>query len=157
MLPDDITVIDRASVRLLDSLANVHDAAFKQIGQQGWGAGQIGSSLNQAGGQLAYISADEAVAGFALYKTVLDEAELFTLAVDPAQQRTGLASRLLNAIGNRLKKDNVVSFFLEVRCDNIGAIACYQKLGFEQVATRKNYYTDSGGTKTDASIFRLSL
>ncbi len=157
MQPDDIIIVDQASMRLLDSLASVHGAAFKQIGQQGWGAGQIGSSLNQAGGQLAYISADETVAGFALYKTVLDEAELFTLAIDPAQQRVGAASRLLNAIASKLRKKDVVSFFLEVRCDNVGAIACYQKLGFEHIATRKNYYTDSGGTKTDASIFRLSL
>ncbi len=155
--PGDITIIDQAPMGMLEPLASLHEAAFKQLGQQAWGAGQIGCSLNQAGGQLAYISVDETIAGFALYKTVLDETELFTLAVDPTQQRAGMASRLLIAIANQLKKDGVASFFLEVRCDNEGAIACYQKLGFEQISTRQNYYSDDGGAKIDASIFRLSL
>ncbi len=33
---------------------------------------------------------------------------------------------------------------LEVRENNKGAIEFYKKSGFEQIATRKNYYTDTG-------------
>lgn len=33
---------------------------------------------------------------------------------------------------------------LEVRENNAGAIEFYKKSGFEQIATRKNYYTDTG-------------
>jgi len=144
-------------MKLLDSLAQLHNGAFTQLGQTGWDAGQIGHSLEQEGAELAYISADDYIAGFALYKKVLDEAELFTIAVDPAHQRTGLASQLLNAIRRSLKKGGIELFFLEVRSDNIGAIACYKKLGFEPIAVRKNYYADDGGAKFDANILRLML
>lgn len=151
----EIIMAEQAPIELLERLACLHVNAFKQLGQKGWKANQIASSLDQAGARLAYETAGGQIAGFALYKIVLDEAELFTLAVDPAWQRAGTASRLLGAIRQHLKKVGVASLFLEVRCDNVGAIACYEKLGFEQSGLRKNYYTDDSGMKVDASIFRL--
>lgn len=156
-LLDGIHIVDKASMKVLEHLACLHGRAFKQLGQKGWNADQIGSSLDQAGGQLAYIVVDDCIAGFALYKTALDETELFTLAIDPVQQRAGLAFRLLTAVLNSLKKKGTASFFLEVRCDNVGAISCYEKLGFELIAARQNYYTDDAANKIDASIYRLSL
>lgn len=138
-------------------MASLHNNAFKELGQKGWAIDQIRSSLEQAGSQLSYVMVDDDVAGFALYKTVLDETELFTLAVDPAQQRVGVASRLLKTIANQLKKDGGAAFFLEVRCDNTSAIACYEKLGFTKIGMRKEYYTADAGAKIDASIYRLFL
>lgn len=153
----DIQIVDRAANRLLIIMSQLHGNAFQKLGQQGWSADHIRSSLDQAGCHLAYIMKGRNVAGFALYKTVLDEAELFTLAVDPVYQRAGIASKLLTAIANQLKKAGGASFLLEVRSDNIAAIACYKKLGFEIVAVREEYYTDDSGAKFDASIMRLSL
>ena len=144
-------------MELLERLACLHGNAFKGLGQQGWTANQIASSLDLVGGRLAYAASDGRITGFALYKIVLDEAELFTLAVDPAFQRAGTASQLLDAINRHLKKMGAASFFLEVRRDNAGAIACYEKLGFTHIGVRKNYYSDDSGMKVDADIFRLSL
>lgn len=157
MVQSGVHIVGQAPLKLLVSLAQLHNGAFKQLGQTGWGADQIGRGLEQVGTELAYIVADDRIAGFALFKTVLDEAELFTIAVDPDYQRTGLASQLLNAVRGRLKQGGVLSFFLEVRSDNVGAVTCYEKLGFESIALRKNYYTDDDGAKFDANILLLAL
>lgn len=157
MLQDDIHIVDQAPMELLERLACLHDDAFRQLGQKGWGADQIGFSLEQSGCKLVFTKVDDQIAGLALYKTVLDEAELFTLAVNPAHQRVGVASDLLNTIRIQLEEEGVASFFLEVRSDNIGAVACYKKLGFETIAVRKNYYTDDSGAKFDANIMQLPL
>jgi ribosomal-protein-alanine acetyltransferase len=157
MVQNGVHIVGQAPLKLIDSLAQLHNGAFKQLGQKGWGADQIGRSLEQAATELAYIVTEDRIAGFALFHIVLDEAELFTIAVDPDYQRTGLASQLLYAVRGRLKQDGVLSLFLEVRSDNVGAISCYEKLGFESIAARKNYYTNDDGAKFDANILRLAL
>ena len=45
-----------------------------------------------------------------------------------------------------------VCCFLEVRSRNAGAIALYEKSGYEKIALRRNYYPDD-----DAAIYRRPL
>ena len=150
-----------ASSDVVRMASHIHTAAFDHVDQQGWSQQVIANLAATDGALLVAAFAGKApektMVGFVLTRIAADEAELLTIAVDPAFQRSGVAALLIMAAQDELKKGDVASFFLEVRCDNAGAIACYRKLGFEKIATRRNYYTDKSGAKVDASIFKLLL
>jgi [ribosomal protein S18]-alanine N-acetyltransferase len=86
-----------------------------------------------------------AIAGFVVYSTVLDEGSILNLAVDPARQRRGLATRLLVAAQEAMRGAGVRRCQLEVRQSNEGAISLYSEIGFVVDGARKNYYRSPGG------------
>ncbi len=96
------------------------------------------------------------LAGFAITQVVLDEATLFNLAVDPACQRQGLGRELLQHLIRELEQIGVLTLWLEVRASNRAAIALYQKLEFNEVSVRHNYYPAAGG-REDAIVMALAL
>lgn len=97
------------------------------------------------------IEDDGQVVGFCILQTVLDEANLLLMAIDPAKQGKGLGYRLLDFSIEKLA-NNPVQIFLEVRESNHVAIALYEKIGFHQIDLRKNYYPTSNGGKEHAII-----
>ena len=96
------------------------------------------------------------IAGFAITQTVLDEATLFNIAIDPAFQRQGLGRTLLEEVISQLEKRDVVTLWLEVRASNSNAIALYESLGFNEVSVRRNYYPAAQG-REDAIMMALIL
>lgn len=90
-----------------------------------------------------YLRAREGVAlvGYAGLACAGAEAEIHTLAVDPAFHRRGIGRALLRAI---LDHASGATVFLEVRTDNSSAIALYRSEGFEVIGTRRRYYRPSG-------------
>ena len=79
------------------------------------------------------------------------EAELLRLVVSPAARRQGVGAALVRAGVRAVGFDGAKAVTLEVRWDNEAAIALYQRLGFEQLAARPNYY----GPGVDALILKL--
>lgn len=71
------------------------------------------------------------------------EAEVHTIGVDPAAQGDGVGTVLLRALLARADAE-AAPVYLEVRTDNLPAIALYKAHGFEQVGVRRNYYRESG-------------
>ena len=93
---------------------------------------------------------DGTVLGYGEIGVVLDEGCLEKIAVDPAYRRQGVAEAILSAF-LRFGQANLAFLTLEVRASNEPAIALYEKLGFEQVGRRKNYYRNP---REDALILR---
>lgn len=102
------------------------------------------------------LTLDGRLAGFAIVQVVLDEATLFNLAVDPAWQRQGIGWALLENLQARLIAREVGTLWLEVRASNAPAIALYEKMGFNEVTIRRNYYPTAQG-REDAVIMALPL
>jgi [ribosomal protein S18]-alanine N-acetyltransferase len=66
-----------------------------------------------------------------------------TIGVDPAWQRQGVGRALLNTL--LAKADEArAPVFLEVRTDNVAAIAMYEAHGFSRIGLRRRYYQPSG-------------
>ena len=82
------------------------------------------------------------VVGYVGSQSVMDEADMMNLAVDPNYRRMGIAEHLVSELIVRLRGVGVMCLTLEVRQSNIAAISLYQKLGFEQVGCRPNYYSN---------------
>lgn len=117
-----------------------------------WTAETLLSELNSPLNILVTEERGGAIAGFALGRVAADEAELFRIATLPEFRRQGIAGRLLDRLHAGMRERGAACCFLEVRSRNAGAIALYEKSGYERIALRKNYYPDD-----DAVIYRRSL
>lgn len=112
---------------------------------------------NQGERYLNYqLQVDGVLAAFAITQVVLDEATLFNLAVDPAFQRRGLGLQLLQHLIAELEARGVMTLWLEVRASNRPAIALYERLNFNEVSIRRNYYPTADG-KEDAVMMALTI
>lgn len=86
---------------------------------------------------------DGEVLGYLHYSTSLDGLDVNSVFVFPMHRKKGVGKTLLLAVLEKAKEIKAEKIFLEVREGNAPAIALYQKLGFNVISERKNYY--SGG------------
>jgi len=97
---------------------------------------------------------EEQIFAYAFFRRLVDELHILKIAVTPARQRQGMATWFLNRCFTMSARQGANSVFLEVRPSNTTAIELYQKLGFEEIGRRPNYYTDS---KEDALVMVKDL
>ena len=97
---------------------------------------------------------DNKVVGYCLYQVVFEQAEILRIGTHPNYQRLGLASQLFEVLHNELIHSQVESLLLEVRADNIPAIALYEQQGLTVIHRRKGYYQLVGQAAIDALIMQ---
>ena len=149
--------IDSATPPDFVQLSRLHQAAFTAIGQVGWTQKSLAESCAMAGSLLMVAFRDEHPVGFAVFRCVLDEAELITLAVDPEHQGKSIASKLIKWSDAQLIQLGICSVFLEVRTDNRPAIRLYENIGFQSRSVRKGYYKLDDGSRVDGVIYAKIL
>lgn len=93
----------------------------------------------------------QTLVGYVGSQTVFPESDMMNLAVLPDYRHCGIAKMLVNALIESLSANGANSLTLEVRISNLPAIALYEKLGFQTVGKRPNYYRNP---KEDALIMR---
>jgi ribosomal-protein-alanine N-acetyltransferase len=147
----------------LDRIMAVMAKAFDPQFGESWTRRQVEDALLLP--QTSYLLAGPAgqdpqpgdgACGFALVRTILDEAELLLLAVDPASRGQGVGSELLNRVIKSAQSDGCTRLFLEMR-DGNRAEVLYRRAGFEQVGRRNNYYRRGTGPAVDAITFARGL
>lgn len=94
---------------------------------------------------------------FAVGRVIADEAELLTLATDPAFRRCGLGKACLNAILHEARSRGAATLFLEVASDNVAAVALYRSAGFKITGCRQNYYKRHDSEPADALVMCHTL
>lgn len=129
------------------AMALIHGRAFAV--RERWGSDAIGLQLGLPGA-FGWIAS---AGGMILARTMADEAEVLTLAVDPSAQRTGLGRALLNQALATARRRDAIAIFLEVSSANAAARSLYAGAGFVQVGSRRGYYPEGG----DALVLRRSL
>jgi ribosomal-protein-alanine N-acetyltransferase len=120
-----------------------------------WPAGYlreaVDGSLLGVGVHVAEV--DGVVVGHAIAAVIFEIAELQRIAVDPQHRRRGIAGALLDAVLADARGQGAERLLLEVREQNAGALAFYERAGFVEIDRRPRYYRD-GAT---AIILRLPL
>ncbi len=86
-----------------------------------------------------------------------DEVHVATLAVAPEHRRQKIAQRLLAYTLIDAYHSGASNSFLEVRSGNQAAISMYQRFGFREVGTRRNYYKDNGEDAVLMDLVPLDL
>ncbi|QWE05456.1 ribosomal protein S18-alanine N-acetyltransferase [Polynucleobacter sp. JS-JIR-II-50] len=135
-----------------------------------WTKGNFSDSL--AAGHWAYCirpQVDQMVKGSYLDPAVLwaycilfpavDELHLLNITVSPHLRKLGLGQRMMAAIEGVAAQQKMPRIILEVRPSNTAAITLYQKLGYEQIGVRKNYYPANleTGSREDALVMAKSI
>ncbi|ERL56355.1 ribosomal protein S18-alanine N-acetyltransferase [Psychrobacter aquaticus] len=97
---------------------------------------------------------DNKVIGYCLYQLVFEQAEILRIGTHPDYQRQGIASRLFTKLNSELIQGQVESLLLEVRADNVPAIALYEQQAFAVIHKRKGYYHLLDQPAVDALIMQ---
>ena len=121
-------------------------------GDDPWPAVAFRRALHAGHHRYVAARAGDLLVGYAgiarLGRTPPFEYEVHTVGVDPAYHGRGIGRQLMAAL-LEFAAGGVVH--LEVRTDNVAAIALYRDLGFVEVGMRKRYYRASGA---DAYLMR---
>lgn len=91
-------------------------------------------------GRTVLIARSHHPVGVIALQTVDHTADLHRLVVSPQHRRSRVATQLVRAGVETVRHLGARSVILEVSYTNEPAIALYQRLGFEQLAARENYY-----------------
>jgi len=134
------------------ALAKAHASAFDAP----WPP-EAFTALMGTPGVFALAAVNNEPVGVILMRAVAGEAEVLTLAVEPAHRRRGVARALLEAGLTQAAAMGAEEAFLEVAADNAAALALYREEGFEQAGHRGGYYRRPDGEAVDALVLRRSL
>ena len=94
--------------------------------------------------------------GFAGLARSGSEAEVLTLAVDPAVRGAGLGRRLLHTMLDAAREAGCDAVYLDVAADNAAARGLYAGTGFVELGRRAGYYQGPAG-RVDAVLMRALL
>ena len=140
----------------LDRAAVLHRQAFEPLGERPWTRRDMAELLASPGVTGLFVEVEGREDGFALWRTVADEAELLTIAVQSDRRRHGLGRALLAAVVGQARRGGAQCLFLEVGADNAPARSLYSQAGFVEVGRRPAYYRRHTGF-ADALVLRLTL
>lgn len=96
------------------------------------------------------------ILGYGVMSVAAGESHILNLTVNPDVQRQGVGTRLLKHFLQLACRHNADTVMLEVRPSNTPAIRLYEKLGFNEIGLRRNYYPAEDG-REDALLLALSL
>ena len=131
-----------------DAMAAVHEACFERP----WSAAEIDRMMLEGFGLIS-----EEAAAFLLGRVSAGEAEILTVAVDPAFRRRGVGRWLIDAAIEVARDQGAEMIFLEVAADNAAAISVYHAAGFQLVGKRPGYYHRAEGSAADALVMKRIL
>ncbi|MBF2014541.1 MAG: ribosomal protein S18-alanine N-acetyltransferase [Rivularia sp. T60_A2020_040] len=86
----------------------------------------------------------EKLLGMGCFWSILEEAHITILAVNPQYHRQGMGAALLYSLIKTARDRNLERVTLEVRVSNQAAISLYEKFGFKTAGRRRRYYQDNG-------------
>ena len=121
----------------LETIANIESLS----GLNGWGIENYNSELGKSENLFYVAKFGGKTIGFILARPITPVVEIFNIAVLPDFREKGIGRILFDKILERAVEHNCLECWLEVRESNRAARRFYEKLGFENVGRRKNYYS----------------
>ena len=110
-------------------------------GDSPWTWEMFASELEAGNHYVVHRDSSGAIDGYAGLALTEQEAEVHTIGVRPESQGAGLGRKLLRQL---ISFAGTRRMLLEVRTDNVPAIALYTSEGFTMVGIRRRYYSPSG-------------
>ena len=145
-----MTAVDVRPMRWPD-IEPVHRLEAELFTVDPWSIEQFWSELAQP--TRAYVVAvdGERIIGYAGAFLLAPDSDVQTIAVSPRDQGRGVGAILLTWLIEQAAAQGCRQMLLEVRSDNVPAIAMYERFGFERISVRRDYYERG----VDAVIMRL--
>ena len=96
------------------------------------------------------------IIGHGIISIGAEEAHLLNVCISPKFQGNGYGRLLVEYLIQRARSQAAVNMFLEVRLSNKVAYKLYEKLGFNEVGVRHDYYPAFAG-REDAIVLAIEL
>jgi len=125
--------------------------------EDAWTPEMFAAEFAQPASRRLYLVAEEGktLIGYAgMMFTGGPQADVVTLAVEPARWSRGTGTALLTALVDEAARRGYTEVLLEVREDNPRARGLYLRHGFAEIGIRREYYQPSG---MDAVVMRKVL
>jgi ribosomal-protein-alanine N-acetyltransferase len=148
----------RAEISDCVVLAEIHASAFKR----GWSDAEFEALLLQPGVHALVAHYRNALgrripAGFILYRSAADEAEILSVAVMPSFRRRGVGKALIEDALRHLYREGARTIHLEVEDSNAAAIGLYRGVEFRESGRRAGYYAQGRETAAGALVMLRQL
>lgn len=144
------------------TLSDIPDIAKieAEIQADPWTEGMFKDTLNAGAGNEGFvIKKDNLICAYLLIQMIVDECHILTIGVKKEYQHQGLATKLLTYLESTYLSSKPTTshrLLLEVRESNKPAIKLYQKLNFQLLSFRKDYYkvfSNQSGDNENALIY----
>ena len=99
---------------------------------------------------------NENLVGYVIAKITYPETHILNLTVKKNFRKKGIGKSLIELIISEARLRSSENILLEVRVGNYEAQSLYEKLNFQIIGTRKNYYESENG-REDAYVLKLDL
>ncbi|MEO8991831.1 MAG: ribosomal protein S18-alanine N-acetyltransferase [Nitrosospira sp.] len=120
-----------------------------------WTRGNFSDSL-QSGYYSLVLEQEGDVFGYGVMTIGAQEAHLLTLSIAAGAQGKGWGETLLRHFIHIAREQHATTMYLDVRESNHIAARLYKRIGFRQIAKRKDYYPAMGG-REDSLVMELVL
>jgi [ribosomal protein S18]-alanine N-acetyltransferase len=131
--------VRRLELRDLSAIEEIERSSYPTPWSRSMFAGELAKPSSVCLGAFA----EERLVGYLIVSRYVDAWHVMNVAVTPPDRRQGIASILLERLFELTRDDDRRGYTLEVRVSNTGAIALYERLGFEARGVRRGYYTDN--------------
>ena len=145
-----MTAVDVRPMRWPD-IEPVHRLESELFTVDPWSIEQFWSELAQPTRAYAVAVDGDRIIGYAGAFLLAPDSDVQTIAVSPRDQGRGVGAILLTWLIEQAVAQGCRQMLLEVRSDNVPAIAMYERFGFERISVRRDYYERG----VDAVIMRL--
>jgi ribosomal-protein-alanine N-acetyltransferase len=139
---------------LLDDLDGVV-ALESQAYEFPWTFGIFRDCL-RAGYECWVLALPHAIVGYGVLSVAAGEAHLLNVCIAASHQGAGHGARLVRRMIDLARWHHAERMFLEVRPSNARAIALYDRIGFNEIGRRPNYYPARRG-REDAIVMAIEL
>ena len=135
---DTVTVeIVPMQPRHLDALAKLEADNFSQP----WSRQGLEAELPNPLALFLVAQARGEAVGYVGCHQAMDQGDIANVVVDARFRRQGVAQALLKSLAEAAQEKGMIQLTLEVRASNLGAIALYEKMGFQCQGIRKGFYS----------------
>jgi ribosomal-protein-alanine N-acetyltransferase len=127
----------------------------KEIYPFPWTKGNFRDSIYAGYSCWVYEERDQVI-GYAVMMLAAGEANLLNLAISRTSMGKGRGKRFLLHLVDVARGYRADTMLLEVRPSNLVARRLYEKVGFDEIAVRRNYYPATQG-REDAILMGIAL
>jgi ribosomal-protein-alanine N-acetyltransferase len=139
--------IRRATPADAADLSRIHAASF----DDGWTIEDFTTWLSRPEGIAMIAASEREPVAFGLALEAGADAELLSIATDPALRRGGWGRQIFRALDEEAHARGLERWILEVARNNVAAQGLYRSHGFVEIGVRKAYYKTSDG-RVDAIV-----
>lgn len=131
MIIRDMTEVD------LTEICNIEQESFSDP----WSYEDFLESFRNEHNSYLVAEQDDVIVGYCGYWGVGEEGYIYNVAVRKDYRRRQIGYRMLSELIIRAQEKGITALTLEVRKSNEAAIGLYERLGFESVGIRKDFYS----------------